>query len=409
MNTFNVAIKPTIYTFEHDGKIIVYNNYTLQKFFGKKGDKTPISTKYNNFVKIRKTKVNRFRLEVTLNCNCDCDYCLVKNNDISEKGEYMTLNTAKKIVHIFNNSIKNGSILLMGGEPLLNWKVTRWVIENAKGRIYLFTNGTLVNHEIAKFLSKNDVVVSVSLDGKKENNKYRKYKNGDECFDECLMGYNLLKQVGCNVGLACLATKPNIPILYEITKYFVEDLNVKYIGISIPHYTEENNFAEIDIKEYVKQLIKIFKLAKKVGIYVDQLSKRLAPLVNEEFNLTSCKIAGEQMTFYPSGRQTLCTKLDTDKNWRKLTARQLLNKTPLYNEYCKNCPAIGICGGGCFWDRLMLGEREIDIRECYINRKLLDYFLWDMYKEMKKWKVKPSKDFFQKIYGSVINFERYIK
>ena len=115
-------------------------------------------------------------------------------------------------------------------------------------------------------------------------------------------------------------------------------------------------------------MVNIFHLAKKHNVYVDQIAKRLSALINQKFRLSSCKIAGEQWTFYPDGHRTLCTKLDTHPVGRNLSPKDLLEKIPLRNRFCKDCIAIGICGGGCFWDGLTRFKSGVDERECYFNK-----------------------------------------
>ena len=41
MITFSTPVEPTVYTLRCNGRIIYYNNYTLEKYFGKKGDNIP--------------------------------------------------------------------------------------------------------------------------------------------------------------------------------------------------------------------------------------------------------------------------------------------------------------------------------------------------------------------------------
>lgn len=125
-------------------------------------------------------------------------------------------------------------------------------------------------------------------------------------------------------------------------------------------------------------MIKMFDFAIKNNVYIDQLAKRFSPLITKKFRFYSCKIIGEQQTFYPDGEKTHCTKIDSLKNSKKYNLNYFRNVLPINNKFCKNCPAIGICGGGCFWDGITQFKNGIDERECYLNNSLIDYFLWQL-------------------------------
>src|SRR5512147_1017534 len=78
-------------------------------------------------------KIKKYRLEVTYGCNASCGYCLVYGNNLKQLNAAMDMNIAKKIVADYNNEPYAESIMLIGGEPLTNWPVVKYIIENAKG------------------------------------------------------------------------------------------------------------------------------------------------------------------------------------------------------------------------------------------------------------------------------------
>lgn len=384
-----ISKSPLLYKLQNGKDIIIYNPYTLRKIFtSEKKYEYDLKKKWEyitgKFITPPPPSLKKIRVEATFSCNLQCKYCLVFNNDLKQLNTHMSISTAKKIVEYYKKNIKeDGSLMIIGGEPLVNWSVTKYLIENIHGKISLFTNGVLINDEKAKFFKKHNIFVMISLDGPKEMNKMRVFRDNRESYPYVIKAISLLKKYGCKIGICSVATNFNVKKLDTIANFFIDKLNIKRIGISFPHYTKLNSKdADVDIKEYTHQMIKIFKKAMKRGVYIDQISKRLKPLINEEFRLYACKIAGEQITFYPDGKKTYCTKLDTLP--KTLNHQQLIkNRLPLNNKGCKDCIAIGICGGGCFWD----GEARYqgkDKRECYLNNELVKFFLWDMYKHAKK-------------------------
>ncbi len=127
---------------------------------------------------------------LTLRCNHRCLYCQVSPVAKDVSGTDMTEMTAKKVVDtIFKSPSNNIRIEFQGGEPLLNWKVLKYIVKYAKGLnetkkknllISLVSNLTLMDGEKLKFLLEEDVEISTSFDGPADvHNKNRIFAEGD--------------------------------------------------------------------------------------------------------------------------------------------------------------------------------------------------------------------------------------
>ena len=103
-----------------------------------------------------------------------CKRCYGHLQDTDDR--MMSLETAQKATsRFFQFRKKNAAlsyIMLFGGEPLLNWDLIQaylpWVSENyphEKFRLFLFTNGLLLNNAILETLARFNVLVFISLDG----------------------------------------------------------------------------------------------------------------------------------------------------------------------------------------------------------------------------------------------------
>src|SRR3989344_393448 len=395
----NYKFKDKIIEFKFDVGTLLFNPYTLKKML-KHSDKISDSDldvlKKSEFT-LEKPEVKKYRVEITFQCNCACDYCLVYKNKVLQIGERMGLETAKKIVEDFNKNVPGGSFMIIGGEPLLNKEVLNYFLDNVNGKISIFTNAILVDKDYAERLAKSNVRVFVSLDGWEELNFHRKDLGGKPCYKKTLEGYKLLRKAGAKTAITCLATRDNQQHLYDIVKYFHTAFGETNFGISIPHYTKESNFS-VDIKEYTSQMIKIFDYAKKNSIYVDQIAKRLLAIVTNKPRYYSCKIAGEQVTFYPLGEKTLCTKLDTLLGFKGKPAEFYEQQLPYNSLDCLKCAAIGICGGGCFWDALFNNSKR-DVRDCYFNKKILYKILEDISINSPKNKILSEGDLIKSYAG----------
>lgn len=116
-------------------------------------------------------------LEVAQDCNLNCRYCYAEGGAYGKKAQLLPPETARKAVgYLFDHSGRQEmiSLILFGGEPLLNMEAIRAAIDEVHSReqktgqkvlIALTTNGTLLDSETIDYLHHHRVSVSVSLDG----------------------------------------------------------------------------------------------------------------------------------------------------------------------------------------------------------------------------------------------------
>lgn len=112
---------------------------------------------------------------VTLRCNNKCIYCHASAQGMEGKDLDMNVETAEKALElVFKSPNKYISIEFQGGEPLVNWSVVKFIIEEARKRnrkfkknleIRIVSNFTLMTDEKLRYLLKNKVGLSSSLDG----------------------------------------------------------------------------------------------------------------------------------------------------------------------------------------------------------------------------------------------------
>lgn len=144
-------------------------------------------------------------LYLACGCNLRCKYCYQ-----AHRTEMMTPSTSKATVDWFidmlgREKIDNGTIFFYGGEPLLNYKNLRYIVEysqnlvrktNKKIYYYLVTNGTLLTDKMIEFLDQFDVSIQISVDGPSHiHNITRKTVDGKGSFDK-IGGRIPLKKIG---------------------------------------------------------------------------------------------------------------------------------------------------------------------------------------------------------------------
>lgn len=372
--------------FQRENKVILFNPYNLKKVFTSEEE---LDEKQDEFIKelskkpiIPKPVLSNIKVIVSTACNFRCEYCLVYKNRKNVAPKLMGKEMADRIIEVYNEKIKDGVIVFTGGEPLTNWKIVNYFLDHVKAKFIIQTNGALITEEIAKKFKEKNVLIILSMDGDdEEKNSMRKLINGDLAYDSIIKGYKIAKEAGCSVGVSVVAGDHNVEELYDMTKNLRDTLSVESFGYNIPHYTKYND-SNVDMEKYTEEMIKIFYYAKKEKIYIDQIARKLKPLLFETFRLMDCTAGGEQILFYPDGLTTNCVNYppknksyDIDR-WEK--------RVPIHRKYCKDCEAIGICGGGCLFDGIKRYKEGLDLRNCYFTKKLLEEFLWDMYAELER-------------------------
>ncbi|ASQ90924.1 hypothetical protein CHL67_08340 [Prosthecochloris sp. GSB1] len=396
-----------IYEIGSGEDVAIYNRANQKKIFSTRKRANALldefQTELSDKPSVSNVASKTYRVEVTFSCNARCDYCLVYNNAIKQLDESMSLEMAKEIVSSFNESMADeGSVLVIGGEPFLNMPVIEHIVDFLKGQITIFSNGTLIDEDLASWLSRPNIRTIISLDGLSEHNFGRKNLFGQPIFKDSLRGYDFLRKNNAKTGIGCLASAANVDCLYDIVQYYHTEYGEKSFGISIPHYTSINNHP-VDVKVYTAQMKKIFRYAYINGIYIDQIASILRPLVFESFRACACKIVSGQRTFYPDGSETLCTKLDTKESEFSSFLEQPFSFSPLFTDQCQSCRSISICGGGCIWDAHFDSSHH-DQRNCYFNREMLLVILSHMHDYLPKHKVVSKKELLR-VYSSMIGEE----
>lgn len=133
---------------------------------------------------------------MTSDCNLRCKYCVQDKTK-----ESVSYATAKEGIDRFlelnadpaRKALYSIGVTFYGGEPLLEFDLVRQCVEYLKSRVgaskvpivfTLSTNGTLLTDAIVDFLAENEVAISVSLDGPKdENDRNRVTAGGAGTFD----------------------------------------------------------------------------------------------------------------------------------------------------------------------------------------------------------------------------------
>ena len=189
-------------------------------------------------------------VNVTSKCNLACTYCYEYGEDkiteASTKPRFMDETTARQSVDFMfaeSGDQKLVHLTFFGGETLLNFKVLKSALAYARERgaalgkavdVSLTTNGTLLRTEIIDWLVENDVGVTVSMDGAREQqDKYRVFNNGMGSYDTVAPNVKefLARKPRRPVGARVTLTKQNLDVV-SIYRHLADEMGFFEVGFA---------------------------------------------------------------------------------------------------------------------------------------------------------------------------------
>lgn len=365
------------------------------------------------------TTLEMMYLLLTDDCNLKCSYCFEDSPlcDSSFESTYMTKETAVMAVEYFANmtkihgdSEKKKIIHFYGGEPLLNFEAMKAAVERiselkVEGKLpsdcilVMVTNGTLINEDIAIFLSENDVAVGISIDGPEIlNNSYRisKSKKMSNVFQTTRDAYELLKGYDINVGLSATLTPEVVDNFDEVLEFFINDLGISDgVSFNIMHFNPSVDVDDEYFESAAKALIKAYARFSEIDVYEERMMRKVSAFIKGEQMLGDCGVVGNQIVVAPDGKIGVCQDFVKPRTYFKgtvfdedfdLIKEGLFDgwktRSPLFMEQCLDCEAVAICGGGCPASvELKTGSRwNIDKRICPHSKMTLNWLLLNTYK-----------------------------
>jgi len=322
-------------------------------------------------------------LNVTSKCNLSCTYCYEYGEDkiveASRKPRFMTEETARQSVDfMFAEAGDSPTVHLtfFGGETLLNFKVLESALAYARGRAdalgktvdaSLTTNATLLREEIIDWIVANDVGVTVSMDGGREQqDKFRVFSNGMGSYDLVLPNIRMLlerhrrRPVGARVTL----TKQNLDV-EGIYRHLRDELGFWEVGFAPVTTSWQRDYA-IQEDGFEAMLAQFQRLAHE--FLQSALAGRHHGFSNVRDTLEEihkgmskaypCGAGLGLMGVATDGDVALCHRfagsdthrigsvtegVDRAKQDDFLTRHHIANKTD-----CSTCWARPLCAGGCY-------------------------------------------------------------
>jgi len=363
------------------GKNCHVNPFSIEFFFGDTPPLDgPVSPPPEPPLKLRAVQA-----VVTGRCNLSCEYCSARiaggfHGDMDEPA----------LKAVLAHSSPEKLLLVTGGEPLLHPCAVTTLLERWEGQAVLFTNGALLDRETAQFLRERETALVVSMDGfEKEHNTLRggSWKAAARALDTAL-------EEGLPAGISLVTGPHNAPSLPEMLYRLHERFRPVSFGVNIQHYTP-GSFQPVTGGEYARIILGAYRFSLDTGVFVDQVARRLLPVVTGNFRHRDCSAQGGKLVYRPDGSVSSCVNTTGVTDWA--------SRNPVNYSFCAGCAALGICGGGCTWDGIHLASEAPgpDPRNCLWTLALLKAFSHTMIDNMPPGTVRPSRKLLAGLFESL--------
>ncbi|WP_416150216.1 radical SAM protein [Salipaludibacillus sp. HK11] len=373
---------------------------------------------HNNFV-FGNSKVENFNLDekelqkylignsgsqlillVTESCNIRCEYCVYSGSYSNQRTHnigYMNNQVAKKAVKKYLHNYKFRKykfpleyplIGFYGGEPLLNFNLIKDIVHYSKD-IYenpimfsITTNATLLNEERIHFLATNQFILSISLNGnKEEHDRLRVFGDGTGTYEIIIKNLKKIKSLYpeyyddyCQL----LVTVDSGTDLHQMREFFLINSDIlpkiariSQVGASFTNWyeryssEEKNRFLEtlVELREiYTQQLLHreiesiepFLNILFNVSFFRILNRSRNIPAEARKSHLmpyTGACIPGDKIAVDFKGKLHVCERINQSRpigdveNW--FNVKGISN---MVNDYiskitkkCANCPIQNLC------------------------------------------------------------------
>ena len=366
----------------------VFDGETLELFL--KTNDTSESEQVDNSVEFCYNKKELYKLvfNVANMCNLNCKYCYASGGNYKRQNEIMSKEIVDKILEkVFSKYEKVYTVYFFGGEPLLNFKVIKYAVEQLESKynssdldFRTVTNGMFLTKTKAEFFKDHDFKVYISIDGPK---KIHDYLRGHNTFDVIMENIKEIKQLypELKIELLCTYTK------YHQDNISLEELNEFFKQLGYPYningvdtndkslkLVEEKSFVERE-KDFVDISIdRILSYDDNVGVSY-YLTSVLDALLFKNKQKYFCKELANNYSnvFDFNGEEYSCIRL---LGTYKKDDKKILEANEKNFEQCQKCPYKNLCNV-CVAE-ILLGVNEYPFdkenNKCN-NQQLYDYAL----------------------------------
>lgn len=318
-------------------------------------------------------------LHLINSCNLGCAYCYAGAGEYGAPQKIMSEETAKAAIDFLikeSRHLKEISVILFGGEPFLNWKQLKTVVEYGEAEaakagkaisFSLTTNGTLLNDERIQFIVDHHIGVSVSMDGdEKTHDTWRPFKNGAGSYKTISKNVQKLLEKKSRKPIAARVTlTKDFP---DVRKTLDHLLGLGFHEVGFAPVTETDEILLLSRPELMRLLDQFEDLAHEFVEYAkdnkylgfSNLCNLLGELHEGQTKAYGCGAGLGFMAVSPSGDLYLCHRFNEDEEVhlgniytgidRKAQQKLLENLHVSQKTTCSRCPLKHSCAGGCYFE-----------------------------------------------------------
>ncbi len=287
-------------------------------------------------------------LSLSDHCNLNCTYCYARER-VEKKYPALSFQEYQTIIDDILDINPNVVFTLTGGEPLLNADCLRIAeyIKSKNARVFLLSNGLLINESKISKIAELFDLVTLSIDGPNDSihartrgHNYAKVIRAVELLDEHRVDYTLSMTV----------TKDNIGYIEQMAKMFGNHMNfAPYFPVS----SESSSLAISGIEYYN---------ALKSAAGVRPLAYCESALDNAiDSPCHKCAIGDGAFSISATGDVYPCQLIHTEEFYAGNVHEKKIKDIYLNADAmkkcahldvdsisgCKDCPIKYICGGSC--------------------------------------------------------------
>ncbi len=227
---------------------------------------------------------------VTRKCNLNCDYCNVKLS--GDRELTMSSPVVDRVIRAAGDAPAGRLVMVTGGEPLLVPDITLGILSSIEPPSVLFTNATLMNHDLALKIRDTGAAPVVSLDGMGESHD----RNRCGSFEAAARGLDVLRNSGVPFGISTVVTRANLRNFDGEIEAVLDRFQPVSIGCNILHWTPAG-FDPVTGEEYADAMERVFRTALRRGMFVDQIARRLTPVITGKYRHRDCAAMGGRWSF----------------------------------------------------------------------------------------------------------------
>ncbi len=356
-------------------------------------------------------------LHVAHDCNIRCKYCFAAQGNFEGDRLLMPLETGKRALEFLVKHSGNRRQLevdLFGGEPLMNWKVCKALVEYGKeleleyGKVIRFTvttNGTLLDDEKIEYINKHFHNVVLSIDGRKTiNDEMRPAINGKGTYDIIVPKFKKLVDGRGNKSYYVRGTFTHQNLDFDKDVVHLADLGFKETSVE-PVVSEPGDFFSIEEDDLIdvydaydrlaEDMIERIGTSDEFRFFHYTIDLKRGPCLIKR--LSGCGAGTEYLAITPEGDIYPCHQFVGDEKFKmgNVLEGDDLNNTSGHDfkeahveskSDCKVCWAKYYCSGGCHANAYNFNgdiSKPYDIG-CKMERKRIENAIYIKAEEMTR-------------------------